>query len=236
VLEVYAKPDGRGRVLLRKAKVDHDGSLSARYKPSRDTTFIVHFDGDRQHRRSDDRTATRVRVITTAKLKNFVDSVGRYRIYRKGTRAPVRAHVAPNHRGFRLQAVMQAYKSGHWKPVDKATFRLNSSSVANLAITGSVNVNYRVRVFLPTHADHLGDASRWLFLRFREKSSGGGGGGGGSCTSGYSPCLVYHGGADYDCYGGGGNGPYFTKPGVVYTVTGSDPYGLDGDNDGKGCQ
>ena len=65
---------------------------------------------------------------------------------------------------------------------------------------------------------------------------GGGGGGGGSCTPGYSPCLVYHGGADYDCYGGGGNGPYYTAPGVVYTVTGSDPYGLDADNDGFGCE
>jgi hypothetical protein len=67
---------------------------------------------------------------------------------------------------------------------------------------------------------------------------GGGGGGGGSttCTSGYSPCLVYHGGADYDCAGGSGDGPYYTEPGVVYTVSGSDPYGLDADNDGRGCE
>ncbi len=66
--------------------------------------------------------------------------------------------------------------------------------------------------------------------------SGGGGSGGGDCTAGYSPCLVYHGGADYDCSGQGGDGPYFTKPGVVYTVTQSDPYRLDGNNNGKGCE
>jgi hypothetical protein len=65
---------------------------------------------------------------------------------------------------------------------------------------------------------------------------GGGGGGGGTCRPGYSPCLVYHGGADYDCYGGGGNGPYYTQPGVTYQVNGSDPYGLDADNDGLGCE
>ena len=35
---------------------------------------------------------------------------------------------------------------------------------------------------------------------------------------------------------GGGNGPYYTAPGVVYTVTGSDPYRLDADNDGMGCE
>jgi hypothetical protein len=39
-----------------------------------------------------------------------------------------------------------------------------------------------------------------------------------------------------NCNGGEGNGPYFTKPGVVYTVSGSDPYGLDEDRDGYGCE
>jgi endonuclease YncB( thermonuclease family) len=67
-------------------------------------------------------------------------------------------------------------------------------------------------------------------------STSSGGGGGGSCTPGYSPCLVDHGGADYDCAGGSGNGPYYTQPGVTYSVTGSDPYGLDRDGDGSGCE
>jgi hypothetical protein len=64
---------------------------------------------------------------------------------------------------------------------------------------------------------------------------GGGGGSGGSsrnCTSGYSPCLPPA--SDYDCSGGGGNGPrYANGPVQVY---GSDPYGLDRDNDGIGCE
>jgi hypothetical protein len=79
-----------------------------------------------------------------------------------------------------------------------------------------------------------------LVLNFQgdchKASTGGGGGGGGTCTPGYSPCLVYHGGADYDSYGQGGNGPYYTQPGVVYRVTGSDPYRLDGNNNGLGCE
>lgn len=57
------------------------------------------------------------------------------------------------------------------------------------------------------------------------------------CTPGYSPCLIYHGGLDYDCIYGTGNGPFFTQPGVVYIVSGPDIYGLDGnDNDGRGCE
>jgi resuscitation-promoting factor RpfB len=60
------------------------------------------------------------------------------------------------------------------------------------------------------------------------------GGGGGNGTSGYSPCLPPA--SDYDCAGGTGDGPAYTEPGVVYTVSGSDPYGLDADNDGDGCE
>ena len=47
----------------------------------------------------------------------------------------------------------------------------------------------------------------------------------------YDPCLPPA--ADYDCAGGSGDGPEYT--GRV-TVTGSDPYGLDADGDGVGCE
>jgi beta-lactam-binding protein with PASTA domain len=52
-----------------------------------------------------------------------------------------------------------------------------------------------------------------------------------NCTPGYSPCLPPA--SDYDCLGGSGDGPQYT--GLV-RVTGSDPYGLDADNDGYGCE
>jgi hypothetical protein len=55
-----------------------------------------------------------------------------------------------------------------------------------------------------------------------------------NCTSGYSPCIRP--GTDVDCWGGSGNGPRYTKPYTTYTVRGSDPYGLDADNDGRGCE
>jgi hypothetical protein len=53
-----------------------------------------------------------------------------------------------------------------------------------------------------------------------------------TCTPGYSPCLPLA--SDYDCAGGSGDGPEYVV-GVVQ-VTGSDPYGLDADNDGLGCE
>ena len=52
------------------------------------------------------------------------------------------------------------------------------------------------------------------------------------CTKGYKPCL--HPAKDYDCAGGSGDGPKYVYGTVK--VTGSDPYGLDSDNDGTGCE
>jgi hypothetical protein len=53
-----------------------------------------------------------------------------------------------------------------------------------------------------------------------------------NCTPGYSPCIPP--GSDVDCASGGGNGPRYV-PGPV-TVTGSDPYGLDANGNGIGCE
>lgn len=53
-----------------------------------------------------------------------------------------------------------------------------------------------------------------------------------NCHPGYSGCLKAD-ASDYDCASGSGNGPYYTGPVQVY---GSDPFGLDGDNDGWGCE
>jgi hypothetical protein len=52
-----------------------------------------------------------------------------------------------------------------------------------------------------------------------------------SCTPGYSPCLAPA--SDYDCSGGTGDGPEYS--GQV-SVSGSDPYDLDADGDGIGCE
>jgi hypothetical protein len=52
------------------------------------------------------------------------------------------------------------------------------------------------------------------------------------CTPGYDPCIPP--GDDVDCLGGGGNGPRYVQGPVI--VTGDDPYGLDTDHDGIGCE
>ena len=52
------------------------------------------------------------------------------------------------------------------------------------------------------------------------------------CHPGYSGCLKRNAG-DYDCNGGSGNDSNYTGPVEIY---GSDPFILDRDDDGTGCE
>lgn len=56
---------------------------------------------------------------------------------------------------------------------------------------------------------------------------------GGDCNPSYSGACVPN-ASDVDCAGGEGNGPAFVQGPV--RVVGSDPYRLDADNDGIGCE
>jgi len=96
------------------------------------------------------------------------------------------------------------------------------------------------------YGNHRGEIVRWNVSASRcaemkrraeerrkaKEEAASGGGGGGSCTPGYDPCLPPA--SDYDCAGGSGDGPEYVS-GPVY-VSGSDPYGLDSDGDGVGCE
>ena len=53
-----------------------------------------------------------------------------------------------------------------------------------------------------------------------------------NCHPSYSGCLKMNAG-DYDCSSGSGNAPNYTGAVEVY---GSDPFDLDRDNDGWGCE
>jgi hypothetical protein len=167
VIAIYAKPDGGSEDLIRKAKVDRHRDLHATFTPSKDTTFTARYDGDLAHRASHDVAVTRVRVIVRAVLSRFVARAGRYHIYRRGARAPCFVHVIPTHKGSAVRATLQAFTNGRWRKSAARSFRLNASSVVGFAIRGSSNVNFRVHVSMPTHTDHLGDTSAWLYLRFR---------------------------------------------------------------------
>lgn len=132
---------------------------------------------------------------------------------------------------------IQQRRDGSWRAVRSTRTRPRGEyrvSIPDVAGT------YRAVVGRKSNLTDLCLSDESSSRRHRHPTGGGdgngNGGGGAGCTPGYSPCLVYHGGADYDCAGGSGDGPYYTRPGVVYRVSGSDPYDLDSDSDGRGCE
>jgi hypothetical protein len=64
--------------------------------------------------------------------------------------------------------------------------------------------------------------------------SSGGVGVGGNCDPSYPDVCLQDGIGDYDCAGGSGNGPNYVSGPI--RVLPPDPFGLDGNNDGYGCQ
>jgi len=56
-----------------------------------------------------------------------------------------------------------------------------------------------------------------------------------NCDPCYPDVCIPAGAADYDCAGGSGNGPNYIQ-GPVRVVCHPDPHGLDGNNDGWGCE
>ncbi|MBX6391208.1 MAG: hypothetical protein IRZ08_19825 [Frankia sp.] len=55
-----------------------------------------------------------------------------------------------------------------------------------------------------------------------------------SCHPSYPGACLRADAEDYDCEGGEGNGPYYVQGPI--RVEGSDPFGLDHDGDGTGCE
>jgi hypothetical protein len=132
---------------------------------------------------------------------------------------------------------IQRRNEGNWRTVGKDRTSSNGSYKEGLADREG---KYRA-VLTKSRLDNgdrcLGDVSRKRTHNHPTPTvSAGGGDDDGdevpNCTPGYSPCIPP--GPDVDCAGGGGNGPRYVEGPI--RVTGSDPYGLDGDNDGIGCE
>jgi hypothetical protein len=125
----------------------------------------------------------------------------------------------PNVVGMKIKAAKRTLEKKHFEVAIK---KQTSSQPKDIVLAQS-----------PT-AGTVSRPGRTVTLTIAVPPASTGGGGGSNCTPGYSPCLPL-GPSDYDCYGGGGNGPAYTQPGVVYHVSGSDPYGLDSNHDGLAC-
>lgn len=139
-----------------------------------------------------------------------------------GQSATISGRVSPNHAGHAV-ALLRQTSTGHWQKVAGKT--LNRHSRYRFSVRPSSVGVYTYRTLIVTGPRHVHTYSISVHLHVVRRQTS-------DCTPGYSPCIPT--GSDVDCAGGSGDGPRYVQ-GPVY-VTGSDPYGLDSDGDGVGCE
>jgi hypothetical protein len=178
VLKILATPYGGTPTLVRSGEVNASGDLTARFVPTRKTTFVATFPGDDLFKPATSKSKT-VQVIArvTGKLSNFDAKSGKYKLYRytadctnHGRGCPrYTAKVAPNHHGKRVSFILQLFADGSWHTVLSFRDRLNARSMRteifvyrNARIVGFPT---RVRVMFEGDADHLGDSSEWNYFK-----------------------------------------------------------------------
>jgi hypothetical protein len=138
-----------------------------------------------------------------------------------GGKVVIHGSVAPNQHGHWVH--LQRYYSGAWH-ADRAK-ALSPTSAYSFTLSPSAVGKRTYRVLDVAMSGWAAASSKSVSVTVKARAVQ-------SCTPGYSPCIPP--GPDVDCAGGSGNGPRYID-GPVY-VTGSDPYGLDSDGDGVGCE
>jgi hypothetical protein len=200
------------------------GSINFTFEPARTRVYRLHFLGGTTF----DPSISDTRWI-------YVHPRVRFHLSDRSidTGDPVRwnGRVLPNHGGDRV--VLQRRVDGSWTRVDAD--RIGSGGAYSARWTPGSKGTKRLRVYFPKQdRDHLAGHSVARALEVGGSGGGGGGGGGGNCDPNYEGACLRPDVSDYDCAGGGGNGPYYVE-GPVYVV-GDDHYGLDADGDGVACE
>jgi hypothetical protein len=167
-VEIVQRPVGGGSIILKSGAVGTDGDLAASIEPKQTSTFIARFPGDDRYRPSSDTVRVAVKVILNVRLAGYQSTSGKYRIYRAGTNVYAPIRVYPNHSGFTVTAHLQVRRSGSWTTHSTSSGKLTPRSSAVFYVTGAQpGYDFRVRVRFPSHRDHLGDVSPWLYFRIR---------------------------------------------------------------------
>lgn len=118
--------------------------------------------------------------------------------------------------------VIQRYSGGTWRTV--ATVGASARSKTFSGLTNGVTYKFRV---VAKNAAGTGSWSSSVSATPKAPKPAS------SCHPSYTGACVPI-ASDVDCYGGSGNGPAYVR-GPVY-VKGDDPYDLDSDGDGVGCE
>jgi hypothetical protein len=144
-VSIYARPLGFSKQLIRTARVDRHGNVSARIRLGVRTTFYASFAGDFRYA---PRTVSTVRTVS-AKVVSVLAKTkhhdGKYAVYGQRKGALFLAGVAPNKQGECLSFPFQRQTSSGWHTVANDCFDLDADSVTGVVASGDKHVHFRIR-------------------------------------------------------------------------------------------
>ncbi|WP_020135799.1 choice-of-anchor D domain-containing protein [Streptomyces sp. 351MFTsu5.1] len=148
---IYAQPYSGSKVLVKSAKVDSKGNLTASYKLTRNTTFSAVFTGDYRYAPKTAARAVHTYAGVSQKLSGYYTNttIGStvYRVYHRTAKEQLDVTVAPNKAGQCVKYRVQRYYSGAWHTQStSACAALSSSSTGRqkMSLTNGLNNRYRV--------------------------------------------------------------------------------------------
>ncbi|MEU0412122.1 choice-of-anchor D domain-containing protein [Streptomyces griseorubiginosus] len=148
---IYAQPYSGSKVLVKSAKVDSHGNLTASYKLTRNTTFSAVFTGDYRYAPKTVSRAVHTYAGVSQKLSGYYTSttIGNtlYRVYHRTVKERLDVTVSPNKAGQCVKFQVQRYYSGAWHTQStSACAALSSSSTGRqqMSLTNGLNNRYRV--------------------------------------------------------------------------------------------
>ncbi|MGW7422878.1 hypothetical protein ACWGJB_23005 [Streptomyces sp. NPDC054813] len=167
-VSLYAQPYGGSKKLVKAAKTDSHGNLTATYQVTRRTVFIAEFEGDDHYAPA---TATKT-VTSRAKVAesltgNYTTThygTVLYRVYHHTAKAKLAVTVAPAKPAQCVRFQTQRYRAGAWHTEStSACHSLTSKSTTGLstALTMSTGGRFRIRAEYVPSAKDTGNLSTW---------------------------------------------------------------------------
>jgi hypothetical protein len=150
-VSIYAQPYSGTKVLVKSAKVDSHGNLTASYKLARNTTFSAVFAGDYRYAPKTAARAVHTYAGVAEKLSGYYTSTHYgstlYRVYHHNVKERLDVTVSPNKAGQCVLYRVQRYYSGAWHTQSTSPCSaLSSTSTGHqqMSLTNGVDKKYRV--------------------------------------------------------------------------------------------
>jgi hypothetical protein len=177
VVDVFAKPYGGSKLLIKAGSVDGSGILTLKVRPAGETTFsAASIEGPSYLSAASGSVKVEVHPVFAGKMLGGYATKNRYREYHftetcpgshKG--CPVSAFaLAPNHAGRSVDVTLQLRAPSGWKTAASFRGKLSKKSVITVLWfynnSNVIGIRARVRATFGGDADHLSARSSYLFF------------------------------------------------------------------------